>query len=125
MDVRFINPVVFVRDIVISKKFYCEVLGLKPVQDFSTIVIFENHFAIHSARELLITVYGQDPGESEEPLGRENLLLYFECADLDEAFAAIGGRVELIHPILRQAWGQRVFRFHDPDHHIVEIGEPL
>jgi hypothetical protein len=33
--------------------------------------------------------------------------------------------VELIHPILQQAWGQRVFRFYDPDRHIVEIGEPM
>lgn len=32
--------------------------------------------------------------------------------------------VELIHPIERQAWGQKVFRFYDPDGHIVEVGEP-
>jgi uncharacterized glyoxalase superfamily protein PhnB len=34
-------------------------------------------------------------------------------------------RVDLIHPIVEQAWGQRVFRFYDPDGHAVEVGEPL
>ena len=38
---------------------------------------------------------------------------------------AIDDRVDLIHPIVEQAWGQRVFRFHDPDGHAVEIGEPI
>lgn len=32
--------------------------------------------------------------------------------------------VELIHPLRREPWGQRVFRFHDPDGHIVKISEP-
>ncbi|WP_424540407.1 hypothetical protein [Sinorhizobium medicae] len=27
-------------------------------------------------------------------------------------------------PIERQAWGQRVFRFYDPDEHAIEVGEP-
>lgn len=33
------------------------------------------------------------------------------------------GRLDLIHPAGRQEWGQRVFRFRDPDGHIVEAGE--
>ena len=56
--------------------------------------------------------------------GRRNLLLYFEHDDLDWIFQAISPHVELIHPIERQAWGQRVFRFYDPDGHAIEIGEP-
>jgi uncharacterized glyoxalase superfamily protein PhnB len=51
-------------------------------------------------------------------------VLYFEDADLEAAFGRIAGAVELIHGIRREAWGQRVFRFFDPDGHIVEIGEP-
>lgn len=30
---------------------------------------------------------------------------------------------EIIHPFEKQAWGQNVFRFYDPDRHIPEIGE--
>jgi uncharacterized glyoxalase superfamily protein PhnB len=60
-----------------------------------------------------------------EPFGRHNLLLYFEDDDIDACFARLSGRVQLIHPLVRQVWGQRVFRFYDPDRHAVEIGEPL
>lgn len=59
-----------------------------------------------------------------EPYGRRNLLLYFEHDDVDAAFEKLAPHVELIHPVERQEWGQRVFRFYDPDGHAVEIGEP-
>lgn len=52
------------------------------------------------------------------------MLLYFEDQDIDAAFMRIAPHVELIHPVERQVWGQRVFRFYDPDGHAVEIGEP-
>ena len=54
-----------------------------------------------------------------------NVLFYFEDDDIDACFARIKDRVALIHPIVRQSWGQRVFRFHDPDGHAIEIGEPM
>jgi uncharacterized glyoxalase superfamily protein PhnB len=53
------------------------------------------------------------------------LLLYFETNQLDAAFARLKNKVRLVHPIERQSWGQRVFRFYDPDGHVIEIGEPL
>lgn len=31
--------------------------------------------------------------------------------------------VEFLHEIEEQPWGQRVFRFYDPDKYIVEIGD--
>ena len=33
--------------------------------------------------------------------------------------------IEFIHPIHAHPWGQRAFRIYDPDHHIVEFGEPM
>ncbi len=33
--------------------------------------------------------------------------------------------IEFIHAICEQPWGQRVMRLHDPDGHIVEIGETM
>ena len=40
----FYNTIVFVKDIDRSKKFYTEVIGLKVLNDYQTIVFFENHF---------------------------------------------------------------------------------
>ncbi|WP_426124018.1 VOC family protein [Pararhizobium sp. PWRC1-1] len=121
---RFVNPIPFVRDISISKTFYCEILGLAVSRDFGNFVMFETGFAIHDGKSLETTVWGQ-PSVISEPYGRRNILLYFEHDHLDALFERIAGNVNLIHPIETQAWGQRVFRFYDPDGHAIEIGEPL
>ncbi|MCZ7930759.1 VOC family protein [Agrobacterium leguminum] len=121
---RFVNPIPFVRDIGRSKAFYRDRLGLKIIEDFGNFVLFETGFAIHEGRSLAETVWGTSSG-ADEPYGRRNMLLYFEHADVDAAFRNIAPHVELIHPLKRQAWGQRVFRFYDPDGHAIEVGEPL
>jgi catechol 2,3-dioxygenase-like lactoylglutathione lyase family enzyme len=120
---RFIDPIPFVRDIDRSRQFYEKRLGLKVLEDAGSFVLFNTGFAIHDGAALEETVWGE-VSETIEPYGRRNLLLYFEHADVDAMFESIAPHVELIHPVERQAWGQRVFRFYDPDGHTVEVGEP-
>lgn len=120
---RFVNPIPFVRDIETSKAIYRGILGLRITQDLGNFVLFETGFAIHEATSLEETVWGK-PSAVSAPYGRQNLLLYFEHAELDALFANIATHVNLIHPIEVQAWGQRVFRLYDPDGHAIEIGEP-
>jgi len=126
MNLKFINPIVFVKDIHISKAFYAETLGLKVIEDHGAFVLFENHLGIHQAHELAATIWKADaPSDTDQPQGRHNLLLYFETDALEQVFARLKENVKLIHPVERQAWGQAVFRFYDPDGHVIEIGEPL
>lgn len=120
---RFVNPIPFVRDIARSRAFYEKTLGLGVLEDFGSFVLFETGFAIHEGQALEQTVWGR-PAPAEDPYGRRNLLLYFEHEDIEAAFDSIAPHVDLIHPVERQAWGQRVFRFYDPDGHAVEVGEP-
>ncbi|MCY6381256.1 VOC family protein [Hoeflea prorocentri] len=120
---RFVNPLPFVADMDRSRRFYTQVLGLEIVEDHGDFVRFDNGFAIHEGASLLRSVFGRT-SKPTEPFGRDNLVLYFEVEDLDATFADIGKKVDLIHPVQMQGWGQRVFRFHDPDRHIIEIGEP-
>lgn len=120
---RFINPIPFVSDIERSRAFYETTLGLTIREDFGNFVLFVGGFAIHEGRSLERTIWRQELS-SAEAYGRRNVLLYFEDDDVDAAFARIAPHVDLIHPVERQEWGQRVFRFHDPDGHAVEIGEP-
>lgn len=120
---RFINPIPFVRDIKLSRDFYEKRLCLTVLEDAGSFVLFEAGFAIHDGAALEQTVWGEMSGTGEI-YGRRNLLLYFEHDDLDAAFESIAPHVELIHSVERQPWGQRVFRFYDPDGHAVEVGEP-
>jgi catechol 2,3-dioxygenase-like lactoylglutathione lyase family enzyme len=126
MNLTFINTIVFVKDISASKAFYAETLGLKVIEDHGAFVLFENHLAIHQARELAVTVWkAEAPSNVDQPQGRQNVLVYFETNAVEAAFIQLKDQVKMIHPIERQAWGQMVFRFYDPDGHVVEIGEPL
>jgi len=122
MNIKFINPIVFVKDIHVSQAFHAETLAMTVLEDHGPFVLFENH----QARELASTVWGADhPHNVEQAQGRNNLLLYFETTTLEDDFARLKDQVKLIHPIQRQAWGQAVFRFYDPDGHVIEIGEPM
>lgn len=121
----FINTIVFVKDIARSKLFYNQVLGLKIVADYQTIVFFENHFTIHIGNVLLRTIFKRSP-MFDFKKGKRNIEIYFETEDIEKAFKTIvNSKARVIHPIEKQAWGQKVFRFYDPDKHIIEIGEPF
>jgi predicted enzyme related to lactoylglutathione lyase len=121
----FYNTIVFVKDIKISKAFYELVLSLKVEQDYETIVFFENHFVIHNRNNIIQTVFGKRPLLNTKQ-GRKNILIYFETDDIESAFQhIISNNVKIIHPISKQEWGQKVFRFYDPDNHIIEIGEAM
>lgn len=123
-SMRFVNPILFVADMGISKSFYQEVLGLLPVQEESNFVRFDGGFAIHEGRSLAHTVW-----ESEDGLpawfGCRNILLYFEHEAVDLLYERVNKLLDIIHPVQAQPWGQRVFRFYDPDRHAIEVGEPL
>ena len=120
---RFVNPIPFVRNIDVARRFYRDVVGLVIEQDHGNFVRFVSGFAIHEGATLEKTIWGAK-GDHLDKYGRRNLVLYFEDDDIDAAFARIAAKVELVHPIERQNWGQRVFRFYDPDGHVIEVGEP-
>ncbi len=120
---RFVNPIIFVRNINVSKNFYQRIIGLSVVEEHDNFVRFETGFAIHETSSLTKTIWG-DNSHNDSYLGQRNLLLYFEHDDIDSLFEEIAKEIVLIHPISTQDWGQRVFRFYDPDGHAVEIGEP-
>ncbi len=126
MNPVFVNTIVFVKDIEKSKTFYADALKQHVMQDFGALVLFENHFALHQAEGIYQTVFKQGSQDASLDQGKKNLLIYFESDELEDMEARVreaGAR--MIHGIEKQAWGQKVFRFFDPDGHIVEIGEAL
>jgi catechol 2,3-dioxygenase-like lactoylglutathione lyase family enzyme len=126
MKITHTATIVFVRDIATSVAFYRDVLGQAVRSDFGTIVMFEGGLTIHTGVDLLEKVYKTPGAFADEPMGHDNLDIYFEADDLEAAMASVvGSKAEVIHAIEVQPWGQRVFRFHDPDGHIVEIGDSM
>jgi len=121
---RFVCPLIVVNDIAMSRKFYEEVLGQEVEFDFGQDVSFKGSFAIHlkSHYETLIG------GGADHKIAQRsnNFELYFETDDVVSDYKRLQEtKVEFVHELREQPWGQRVTRFYDPDWHIVEIGEPM
>ncbi len=124
-NLKFSSFVILVDNIEKSKKFYTEVLQQKIILDHGRNVIFENGFAIWEAIYAHNIIFSEK--RDDKPLGRKNFEIYFEHDKIEEIFELIKKKndIEFIHDIRTQPWGQKVFRFADPDGHIIEIGEPM
>jgi catechol 2,3-dioxygenase-like lactoylglutathione lyase family enzyme len=125
MDVIFKSAVLFVRDVQASRKFYEGVLGQEVVMDHGPNIAFAGGFALWQADHAFSTVYDEDV-PSGASMGARNLELYFETEALDDVWWSLEeAGTPVVHGVREQPWGQRVFRVHDPDGHVVEIGEPM
>ena len=120
---KFDGPLIVVSDMARSRHFYEQLLGQKVKFDFGPNVPFEG-FSIHlrSHFQSLLGDAAQFPVVQKAHWGE----LYFETDDLKQIDQRLNeAKVEFIHPVREQPWGQRVMRFYDPDGHIVEIGETM
>ncbi|MBD3212703.1 MAG: glyoxalase [Candidatus Lokiarchaeota archaeon] len=118
------NFVIFVEDIPSSRNFYENILKQEVEFDFGRNVSFKGGLSIWLRDYALETIFS---GQREKiSVGKHNAELYFEFDDLDELFETISEKeVKMIHPIMEHPWGQRGFRFYDPDDHIIEISETI
>lgn len=121
MGMIFKAPILFVRDLDASRRFYVDVMGLSVDWAEGNVVVFNEGLEIHEGTSLQKMAWGDTEG-ADQVYGRRNLMLYFEHEDIEAAFDAIAPHVRLIHPIRKQPWGQRVFRCCDPDGHAIEVG---
>ncbi|WP_418991399.1 VOC family protein [Alistipes sp.] len=123
MKLTFEAPLLAVRDVERSKRFYCELFDQKVVLDFGENVTFSDGFAIQEGFDRLTGI----PRASirERP---HNMELYFETNDLEafmQKLEALDNPVELLHPPRTYPWRQRVVRLYDPDGHLIEVGEAM
>ena len=125
MTIQFQSSVIFVKDIEASRRFYEELLGQEVLMDHGPNVGFVGGFAIWQVDHAYQMIFERPASEGQQ-LGRGNCELYFEADDLDAMQAQLSDAgVPFVHPVREHPWGQRVFRVHDPDGHIVELGEPM
>jgi catechol 2,3-dioxygenase-like lactoylglutathione lyase family enzyme len=123
MGIKFESAVVLVKDVAASREFYEGLLDQEVFMDFGPNVSFAGgSFAIWQVDHAHEIMLGKPSGE----VGQGEMELYFESDDVSgvvERFEEAG--TKFVHPMREQPWGQRVVRVHDPDGHIVEVGEPI
>lgn len=121
-DCKFSAFVLFVKDMAVSRKFYETVLCQEVAMDHGINVGYKSGLALWQQDYALEVIHGK----KKKPKKGNDLEVYFESEKIDEAFTAVKTYgAEIVHDIREQPWGQRVFRFHDPDNFVIEIGEPL
>lgn len=118
---RFVSPLLAVKDLAASKKFYEDVLGQQVTLDLGDNVSFDG-FAIQRNYEGLVGVNSFRVG----PAANDHEL-YFEEADFEAFITRLDSFTDIryLHRAKEYPWGQRVVRLYDPDGHIIEVGESM
>ncbi len=120
---KFMGPMLVVRDMERAKNFYQQVLGCEILADFGANVTMSGGFSLQEAGYWLGMIH---KGEADLAFGGHDAELYFETEELDD-FAKRLAELSpaLVHPMEEAPWGQRALRFYDPDKHMVEVAETL
>lgn len=115
------NPMLVVTDMDQSVAFYRKVLGLRVIMDFGANKTLTGGLSLQTAE-----TYKAFLGTDALAFGGNNFEIYFEEDDFDSFAQKLQDLdIAYVHPITEHSWGQRVVRFYDPDHHIIEVGENM
>lgn len=115
------NLMLVVKDMEKSKAFYWDVLGLRTLSDLGIHAVLTGGLALQTEESWKGFV-----GKEISYQGND-AEVYLEEDDFDRFLDKLDSikNVEYVHPVMEHAWGQRVVRFYDPDHHIIEVGENM
>jgi len=122
MKLEYKLPLIAVKSIEISKKFYADLFGQEVVLDLGRNVTLSGGFALQEDFKWLADL-------PEEPSYDKcyNMELYFEVDDFDGFMDKLSAFPEIkwVNPPKKYEWQQRVIRIFDPDGHMIEIGESM
>ncbi len=121
---KFKNPLLVVTDLEVSKMFYREVLGLHVILDFGANITLTGGICLQTKESWLALIQSKEDEVSFRGMDAE---IYFEEDSFDDFLEKINKMdfICYVHPVIEHPWGQRVIRFYDPDHHIIEVGENM
>jgi catechol 2,3-dioxygenase-like lactoylglutathione lyase family enzyme len=123
MNLSFHSVVLFVSDITRSKDFYTTILNQEVEFDFGKNIVFKNGLSLWEIREDHPIAATGEHGETGKKKAFE---MYFETDDLDSIQAEIARhKLDFLHDMLEEPWGQRTVRFYDPDNNLIEVGESM
>jgi predicted enzyme related to lactoylglutathione lyase len=123
MSIFLRSNVLFVRDIELSKKFYVNLMEQEVEMYLDGAILFKSGLSIWQIDSIRII---------PERLGYHKLMdknanrfeLYFNTDNLESFIKKIKSqKVQIVHNIIEQKWGQSIIRIFDPDNHLIEVGE--
>ena len=124
MGLKAGGPLLAVRDMKASLRFYQDVLGLEVVQDFGANVVLTGGLSLQT-----LETWAQflDKAPDDIRFRGNDAEMYYVADDFDAFLTILKDHPEadLVRPPVEHRWGQRAVRLYDPDGHIIEVGESL
>ena len=121
---KFEGPLLIVKNMDASRRFYQDVLFRKVVLDLGGYVIFEGGLFLLTEER-----WAEFLDNKSVPFsyGHNVCQIAFEDDDIDAFMARLRkfSDIKVLTPLKEYAWGQRSIRFYDPDGHIIEVGESM
>lgn len=118
---KYSGTLIAVSDMEKSKEFYNHVLGLKVIGDFGANVMLEQGIFLQT-----LDTWKGFIRKEQVVLSNNAYELYFEESDMDVFLEHLAKfDISYIHEPMVHDWGQRVVRFYDVDHHIIEVAEEI
>ena len=117
-----LTSIIVVDDVIKTKEFYEEIIGCSVTSDFGEFnVTFDGGLSFYK-KEFFLKLAGK-----REVVDRSNnFCIYLEVDDIERYESILANhKVEFIHKMREQPWGQRTLRFYDLDNHIVELAENM
>ncbi len=119
MGITLNSSIILTKDMERAIGFYRDVMGLELQKQFETVAFFQNGLIVHD--EAVYLSYIDKPGHVSQGF---KAVYYYIASDIDEIYRSLQEKkVEFIHGLETQSWGERVFRFYDPDGNVIEIGD--
>lgn len=119
---KYSYTVISVTDINAARKFYEHLFGLEVFQDYGKNIAFTCGLALQQDFDWLVGLPKDNVLKKTN-----NIELCFEEQDFDNFLNKLKNYpgVECLGDMIEHSWGQRVIRFYDLDHHIIEVGEDM
>ncbi|MBP2099486.1 hypothetical protein [Enterococcus rivorum] len=120
---KFDSPMIILKNIEKSKKFYQNVLKQTIKTDLKSYLIWSGDFSMMSQEQ-----WQEATGLSPYKTARCNSFeLYFEEEDYDDFILHLNNYegISYVHRTKEFPWGQRGMRFYDIDNHIIEVAESM
>lgn len=122
MNLKFHSSVIFIKDINISKQFYCDFLKQEIENDFGNNVSLKCGISLWQIPEWHSLHYNFYNGKA----GNKAFEIYFETDNIEDVSKNISNqKSKMLHDIIEETWGQKTLRIFDPDDNLIEIGEKL
>ena len=118
---KFMCPLVVVKDINRSRDFYENVLDQRVKYDYGENITFHGDFALHQEDHFKSLI-----NQARLIKKSNSFELYFEDDRLEDLLVRLKDlKIEFLHGIIEQPWKQQVIRFYDYDKNLIEVGERM